>query len=143
MSSHTSSSKNLSSVQINIIRSLNNQKMDDTIRIRPTNNNNIVEFRYTDAVNNGRHELRLTADEVRLYFVSLFHILKYDTDPFVSVQVTFPAFPCILLNVKDLESESLRLRIQSMIEFTLKTSFAKMDDCDDMPPLECACGTRY
>ena len=75
--------------------------------------------------------------------------MSYDTDPFDSIQVNCPAFPCILLNVKDLGYESLRLRLQSMIQLTLKTSFAKMDDddeddeddddedeYDDMPPLE-------
>jgi hypothetical protein len=42
-----------------------------------------------------------------------------------------------MLSVADLGYESLRQRLQSMIQFTLKTSFVKMDDDDDeMPPLE-------
>jgi hypothetical protein len=62
--------------------------------------------------------------------------MSYDTDPFEFVQINCPAFPCILLSVKDLGYESLRLRLQSMIQFTLRTSFVKMDDDDEMPPLE-------
>ena len=130
-------SKNHSSISINLIRNVNNKKKDDTILIRPTSTEGVVYLRYQDSVNESKHELRLTNDELCHYFVSLFHVMFYDTDPFESVQINCPAFPCVLLSVKDLGYESLRLRLQSMIQLTLKTSFAKMDDeYDDMPALE-------
>jgi hypothetical protein len=141
-------SKIHSSINIILIRNMNNKKKDDSIRILPTSTEGVVNLRYQDSVNESNHELRLTNDELCHYFVSLFHVMSYDTDPFDSIQVNCPAFPCILLSVKDLGYESLRLRLQSMIQLTLKTSFAKMDDddeddddddedeYDDMPPLE-------
>ena len=141
-------SKIHSSINIILIRNMNNKKKDDSIRILPTSTEGVVNLRYQDSVNESKHELRLTNDELCHYFVSLFHVMSYDTDPFDSIQVNCPAFPCILLSVKDLGYESLRLRLQSMIQLTLKTSFAKMDDddeddddddedeYDDMPPLE-------
>jgi len=140
-------SKIHSSINIILIRNMNNKKKDDSIRILPASTECVVNLRYQDSVNESKHELRLTNDELCHYFVSLFHVMSYDTDPFDSIQVNCPAFPCILLSVKDLGYESLRLRLQSMIQLTLKTSFAKMDDddededddddeYDDMPPLE-------
>jgi hypothetical protein len=134
-----------SSIRINLIRDVNKNTKDDIITIRRTNVEGVVHLRYQDSVTKSKHELRLTDNEVCQYFISLFHAMSYDTEPFHSVQVNFPAFPCILLSTKDLEYDSLRLRLQSMIHFTLKTSFVKMDDDDeDLPPLEsgggCDCG---
>ena len=136
-------SKNHSSMTIQLIRNSNNKKKDDTITIRPTSTEDGVYLRYQDSVNESKHELRLTNDELCHYFVSLFHVMSYDTDPFEFVQINCPAFPCILLSVKNLGYESLRLRLQSMVQFTLRTSFVKMDDeYDDMPPLEGYDNTR-
>jgi hypothetical protein len=129
-------SKNHSSITIQLIRNSNNKKNDDTITIRPTSTEDVVYLRYQDSAIESKHEMRLTNDDLCHYFVSLFHVMSYDTDPFEFVQINCPAFPCILLSVKDLGYESLRLRLQSMIQFTLRTSFVKMDDDDDMPPLE-------
>jgi hypothetical protein len=129
-------SKNHSSITIQLIRNSNNKKNDDTITIRPTSTEDVVYLRYQDSAIESKHEMRLTNDDLCHYFVSLFHVMSYDTDPFEFVQINCPAFPCILLSVKDLGYESLRLRLQSMIQFTLRTSFVKMDDDDEMPPLE-------
>lgn len=136
-------SKNHSSMTIQLIRDSNNKKKDDTITIRSTSTEDVVYLRYQDSAIESKHELRLTNDDLCHYFVSLFHVMSYDTDPFEFVQINCPAFPCILLSVKDLGYESLRLRLQSMVQFTLRTSFVKMDDeYDDMPPLEGYDNTR-
>lgn len=135
-------SKNHSSITIQLIRNSNNKKNDDTITIRPTSTEDVVYLRYQDSAVESKHELRLTNDDLCHYFVSLFHVMSYDTDPFEFVQINCPAFPCILLSVKDLGYESLRLRLQSMVQFTLRTSFVKMDDDDEMPPLEGYDNTR-
>ena len=132
----SSSSKTHKSVTIVLVRDFNDNTRDDKIMIRPTGVEGVVQLRYQDSVSNTKHELRMTDDQLCHYFVSLFHVMSYDIDPFVAVQVNFPAFPCIMLRVKDFTCESLRQRLQSMIQFTLKTSFVKMDDdYDDMPPL--------
>jgi len=128
-------SKVHTNMTIQLIRNVDNKKDDDVITIRPTSTEGVVYLRYQDSDNKSKHELRLTNDELSHYFVSLFHVMSYDTDPFKSIQVNCPAFPCVLLSVKDLGYESLRLRLQSMIQLTLKTSFAKAEE-DDMPPLE-------
>ena len=133
----SSSSKTHKSVTIVLVRDVKNSKRDDKIMIRPTGVEGVVQLRYQDSVSNTKHEIRMTDDQLCHYFISLFHVMSYDTDPFVGVQVNFPAFPCIMLSVADLTYESLRQRLQSMIQFTLKTSFVTMDDDDDeMPPLE-------
>ena len=142
-------SKTHSAISLNLIRNVSSKKSDDTITIRPTFTEGVVHLLYKDSVNDSKHEVRLTNDELCHYFVSLFHVMSYDTDPFESVQVNCPAFPCVLLSVKDLGDESLRMRLQSMIQLTLKTSFVKMDDDDEalppltkaMPPLETCCET--
>lgn len=136
----SSFSKTHQAVTIVLCRHFNDNTRDDKILIRSTGVEGVVQLRYQDSVSKTKHELRLTDNELCHYFVSLFHIMSYDTDPFVAVQVNFPAFPCIMLRVKDFTYESLRQRLQSMIQFTLKTSFVKMDDdYDDMPPLEGYC----
>jgi hypothetical protein len=135
-------SKNHSSMTIQLIRNSKNKKNDDTITIRPTSTEDVVYLRYQDSAAESKHEMRLTNDDLCHYFVSLFHVMSYDTDPFEFVQINCPAFPCILLSVKDLGYESLRLRLQSMVQFTLRTSFVKMDDDDEMPPLEGYDNTR-
>ena len=127
-------------VTIVLCRDLEDNTRDDKILIRSTGVEGVVQLRYQDSVSKTKHELRLTDNELCHYFISLFHVMSYDIDPFVAVQVNFPAFPCIMLRVKDFTYESLRQRLQSMIQFTLKTSFVKMDDeYDDMPPLEGYC----
>jgi len=130
-------SKNHMAINIMLIRSVDNKKNDDTITIRPTSTEGVVYLRYQDSVNESKHELRLTNDELCQYFISLFHVMSYDTDPFHSVQVNCPAFPCVLLSVKDLGYESLRIRLQSMIYLTLSTSFAKAEE--DERERECEC----
>ncbi len=145
-------------MNICLIRNTSSIKKDDTIVVRPTDIDGTVYLRYQDSVNRSKHELYLTHEQLSHYFVSLFHAMSYDTEPFDSVQVNFPAFPCILLSVKDLGYESLRMRLQSMIHFTLSTSYADGEgeddededeedgEYDDMPPLvraraacECEC----
>ena len=133
----SSFSKTHKSVTIVLVRDINNSKRDDKILIRSTGVEGVVQLRYQDSEAKSKHEIRMTDDQLCHYFISLFHVMSYDTDPFVAVQVNFPAFPCIMLSVADLGYESLRQRLQSMIQFTLKTSFVTMDDdYDEMPPLE-------
>jgi hypothetical protein len=131
-------SKIHASVNIYFIRKIGSKAKDDSVLIRATDTPDLVYLRYIDTENNSRHELFLTGDQLRAYFVSLFHVLSYDKEPFESVQVNFPAFPCVLLDVNDLGYESLRLRLQAMIDFTLKTSFApdenEDEDDDDATP---------
>jgi hypothetical protein len=61
------------------------------------------------------------------YCISLFHILSYDEDPFIHVQVNFPAFPSVLLKADDLQDNLLRDRLQSMLWFTMEQSFNSME----------------
>jgi hypothetical protein len=116
-------SKIHNSVNILFIRDIK-ENTDDKILIRPTDTDDCFYLRYTDALNKSSHELYLSADQIRQYFLSLFSLVSYDTQPFESVQVNFPAFPCVVLAVKDLGYESVRLRLQSIVDFTLKTSYA-------------------
>ena len=120
--------KTHSSVSFNLIRDTNDKTNDDFIIVKQTHEYDIVHLCYKDRVSGTQHEVRMTKDRLSEYCISLFHILSYDNDPFKFVQVNFPAFPSVLLNIKDLEYESLRERIQSMLWFTLDQSFSTMNE---------------
>lgn len=115
------------SITVQLIRDKDNTARDDLITIRQTSDYDVVQLSYKDRDNNSFREVRVTKDVVSAYFISLFHVMSYDTDPFVSVQVNFPAFPCILLKTSDLQYESLRQRLQSMLWFSLEQSFPAME----------------
>ena len=122
--------KSQSSITVQLIRDHDNNTLDDLITIRQTSDYEVVYLSYKDRVNNSFREVRVTKDALSEYFISLFHVMSYDTDPFVAIQVNFPAFPCVLLKAKDLEYESLRQRLQSMLWFTLEQTFPSMEDED-------------
>jgi len=41
-----------------------------------------------------------------------------------------------MIDMKNMKDDNLRFRLQAMLDFTLKTSFASSDDEDETPPLE-------
>jgi hypothetical protein len=131
----TSITKIHNSISILFVRDTNNSKKDDSIVIKPTDTDNFFQVTYKDLINKSKHEIHMTGESLRSYILSLFHIVGYDSVPFDSVQISFPMFPCIMIDMKDVKDENLRFRLQAMIDFTLKTSFANSDE-DDMPPLE-------
>lgn len=112
------------SIMIQLIRDSNDSARDDMITIRQTEDDNLVSLCYKDRMSSSQHEVLLEKDSVSEYCISLFHVLSYDNDPFKHVQVNFPAFPSVLLDVNDLKYESLRERLQNMLWFTLDQSFA-------------------
>ena len=117
--------KTHSSFTIQLIRDSNNKACDDYITIRQSeDDDDTVSLCYKDRTSNTQHEVYVTKAQASEYCISLFHILSYDGEPFENVQVNFPAFPSIILSVRDLEYESLRNRLQSMLWFTLENSFA-------------------
>ena len=128
--------KTHNSISILFVRDTNNSKKDDSIVIRPTDTDNFFRVIYKDLINKSKHEIHMTSESLRSYIHSLFHIVGYDTFPFDSMQISFPMFPCIMIDMKNMKDEDLRFRLQAMLDFTLKTSFASSDDEDDMPPLE-------
>lgn len=143
--------KTHNSISILFVRDTNNSKKDDSIVIRPTDTDNFFRVIYKDLINKSKHEIHMTAESLRSYILSLFHIVGYDTFPFDSMQISFPMFPCIMIDMKNMKDENLRFRLQTMLDFTLKTSFANSDDDDEesyhksLPPLpssvsdECEC----
>lgn len=128
-------SKIHNSINIIFIRDEDVKTTDDSLTIKPTETANIFSACYKDVVNKSKHDVYMSGESLRNYILSLFHIVCYDAMPFKSVQINFPLFPCIIINMKDID-ENLRFRLQSMVDFTLKTSFANADEDDDMPPLE-------
>jgi hypothetical protein len=112
------------SFTIQLIRDSNDSTRDDTITIRKTEYDNLVSLCYKDRFSNSQHEVFVEKSSASEYCISLFHVLSYDNDPFKHVQVNFPAFPSVLLDASDLQYESLRERLQSMLWFTLDKSFA-------------------
>ena len=119
--------KTHSSIVFQLIRDSNNTKNDDLIKLTQAPDCDLVDLCYKDRVTNSQHTLRLTKEQAAEYVISLCHIMSYDTEPFKSVQVNFPAFPCIMLSPEDLTYESLRERIHRMLWFTLENSFTAMN----------------
>ena len=120
--------KTHSSITFQMIRDTNDKNKDDMITIKQTDQDDIISLCYKDRLSSSQHEVYMNKKQVGEYCVSLFHILSYDTDPFKFVQVNFPAFPCVLLEPKDLQYESLRTRLQSMLWLTMEQSFTTMDE---------------
>ena len=116
--------KTHTSFTIQLIRDSNDSTRDDIITIRQTEHDDIVSLCYKDRMSTSQHEVFVEKNSASEYCISLFHVLSYDNDPFKHVQVNFPAFPSVLLDPNDLKYESLRMRLQSMLWFTLDQSFA-------------------
>jgi hypothetical protein len=120
-------SKKHENITIQLVRKVDDSSKDDIITIRQTTDSDILFLSYKDRHSNSFHEVRMTRRMMSEYCVSLFHILSYDDDPYIHVQVNFPAFPSILLKTDDLKYESLRVRLQSMLWFTMDQSFNSME----------------
>jgi hypothetical protein len=114
-------------ITVQLVRDTNDSSKDDLITIRQTTDSDIIFLSYKDRKSNSFHEVRMTKRSMSEYFISLFHILSYDQDPYIHVQVNFPAFPSVLLKTDDLENDSLRDRLQSMLWFTMEQSFNSME----------------
>jgi hypothetical protein len=57
----------------------------------------------------------LTGEQVDTYLISLCTLLTRDSDPFESLQIAAPGFPCILLPVQELKKERLRQAILDVL----------------------------
>lgn len=125
--STNSQMKKHENITVQLVRNTNDSSKDDIITIRQTTDSDIIFLSYKDRNSNSFHEVRMTRRSMSEYFLSLFHILSYDEEPFIHVQVNFPAFPSVLLKVNDLRGESLRDRLQSMLWFTMEQSFNSME----------------
>ena len=115
-------------ITFQLVRDKDDSSKDDLITIRQTTDSDIIFLSYKDRKSNSFHEVRMTRNMMSEYCISLFHILSYDEDPFIYIQVNFPAFPSILLKNDDLESYSLRDRLQGMLWFTMDQSFNSMEE---------------
>jgi hypothetical protein len=119
--------KSHETITFQLVRDTNDSSKDDTITIRQTTDSDIIFLSYKDRKSNSFHEVRMTKRSMSEYCISLFHILSYDEDPFIHVQVNFPAFPSVLLKADDLQDNLLRDRLQSMLWFTMEQSFNSME----------------
>jgi hypothetical protein len=119
--------KSHETITFQLVRDTNDSSKDDTITIRQTTDSDIIFLSYKDRKSNSFHEVRMTKRSMSDYCISLFHILSYDEDPFIHVQVNFPAFPSVLLKADDLQDNLLRDRLQSMLWFTMEQSFNSME----------------
>jgi len=119
--------KSHETITFQLVRDTNDSSKDDIITIRQTTDSDIIFLSYKDRKSNSFHEVRMTKRSMSEYCISLFHILSYDEDPFIHVQVNFPAFPSVLLKADDLQDNLLRDRLQSMLWFTMEQSFNSME----------------
>ena len=107
--------------QIRLIRNKDSKLQDDTLTVKKTFALGYYDLTYKDPVNNLESTATISENNLFQYFVSLFDTLYSDQDPFVQVQLSFPFFPCILLNTRELCSDSLRRNIHAMLNVTLRS----------------------
>ena len=112
--------KNSTNIVFRLLRSgpeNNDQSRDDMICIECQGEDSYnVYYRDSDLSNpNVAHMICLSGDQLDTYLYGLFYLIARDADPFRSVQVTAPCFPCILLDVKSFRIEGVRDALNSLL----------------------------
>jgi hypothetical protein len=94
-----------------------NSNNDDLLRIRPdADNEGVYMVNYHDK--NSKHKYEFTADwdHVEKYVSQVLSLLKYDEEPFKTVQFQFPSYPIIVVSPYQLGNDDLMDNIWNIFE---------------------------
>jgi hypothetical protein len=109
----------ISPIEIRFLRKGLKASSDDVIRIRPCEDDSEkFHVLYQDRFSDKKWEFYENWKGVCAYLTQIFTVLPYDTDPYFGVQFSLPAYPCIMLDVEDLEEPVLMNRIWDQLETT-------------------------
>lgn len=137
-----------SPVTIDLIRNLDDNSKDDTIRIT-YHDDTTIAVNYMDKqgrANPIRHTLYITNTPLGTYMNDLVTLLVNDNEPFESAQFNFPGFPSVLYTQKKLKRDyQLRDSLRSVANMVsdswyshLTTPDAPLRDCDDCEYCDCS-----
>lgn len=88
---------------IYLIRKGKNASRDDVIKINQNlDNPKLLNVKYLDKDSDKNYSFTDTWDNVAQYLENIFLALPLDEDPFESVQFTLPAYPSLMISVKNL-----------------------------------------
>ena len=138
----SSTPKTTNKISLRFIRDTNDSNRDDILSISPTEDFNIMEMKFEDKHGNFISKTRITESDLRNYFTAVLPLLKYDADPYKSVQFFFPQFPSVLINTPDL-SDYLNSNVMKMVEMTYNGWYFDHEDFsderEDEPSHSCQC----
>jgi len=116
-----------SPIVFHFIRNVNEESRDDVLTILPSRTiPSVYDLTYTDELCSIKNKFSSVEDGVFDYVNSLFDLLTVDTDPFRSVQVTFPGFPSIMLDTPHLKDRNVQRGIKRMLYATLRCFPARL-----------------
>lgn len=110
-------------VTLRLLRKDKGAKKDDIIKIKcwDVDVDEKYQIDYKDADSNTdtgvsyHSSTFLTGEQIDAYLQSLFVLLTRDSDPFESLQIMGPGFPCILLPIQELKKERVRQSILDVL----------------------------
>jgi hypothetical protein len=104
----------MNSIQIHLIRT---GHPDDVIQIRPrmARDSYLVVYREGE-YQRDRWNHVYDSGEVLTFLDGLLYLLSVDSDPYTSVQITFPGIPAVMLPINRLGNEQILGRVQSLLQ---------------------------
>ena len=102
-------------IQIRLLRN-DDTNQDDRIAIR-CKEEDYYQVYYKDATLKSQSVFCtiLQKEEVEKYMENLMVLMMRDSDPFESVQISYPCYPTLLFKTEDLQKKSLRSSITEML----------------------------
>lgn len=110
-----------SPIEIRLTRAGMKGKMDDLIKIKPTDETlQMFSILHHDKHSDKKYQFYESWDGVGAYLAQLFTVLPFDADPFERVQFSLPAYPSLMFKIQDLQEPYLMNRVWDMLDTTAR-----------------------
>lgn len=94
---------------------------DDVIRLKPNpRDEDSYILDYTEARTYKKHTIRGDDDYIMEYIQHLFDVLCVDSEPFASVQFSFPGLPSTLIEMDDLKQPRIKRQMRGTLRFLFR-----------------------
>ena len=93
---------------------------DDTVKITRGENDYTLSVITYDAITKNKYATLIPKKSLHKYVNSLLTLSKYDSDPFVNVQISAPYYPCFMFETGDLMNLKIRSSIDSLLSVCLE-----------------------
>lgn len=107
----------MSSIEIRLLRRGQLAVLDDVIKITPSID--LFKILYKDGQTGYASFFYATELDCVRYVEDLFYLLVDDTDPFASIQFSFPCFPSVMYKIPDFDTDVIRRTIRERLVSTL------------------------
>jgi hypothetical protein len=113
----------MSIISLRLCRSgeLSKKDTDDLMTIKKGSGPDSVVVIYNDRHSEHIYETTMATSAVEDYLSTVMHVLSYDKEPFVYVQLNFPLFPIVMLKPEQFGASHVRDQIYKMLETTFST----------------------